>query len=314
LDAIVCRGLSKHYGHITALDNLDLAVKEGTIFGFLGPNGAGKTTTLKLLVGLSKPTDGKAWIAGEAVTPHSANLQNSIGYLPEDPSFYSWMTARDYMSFVGQIFRLSSGEIKTRTDDLLELVDLSEAGSRKIGGYSRGMRQRLGIAQALMNKPHVLFLDEPSSALDPIGRVEVLDTLLRLKKEATTIFLSSHILADIERVCDEVGIINKGTLVVQSPIDELRQRFARPVFELEVEGQVADLINKLETLSCVTCVEIDHLESLTRIRVIVDDVPVARNELPKIIVQSDSILLSYQIAQPNLEDVFIQVMKDEKEQ
>ena len=201
--AIKCEGLTKRYGNVVALDSLDLSIKERSIFGFLGPNGAGKTTTVKLLVGLSNPTVGRAWIAGQEVTPEAIGLRKKIGYLPEVPAFYNWMNGPEFLSFVGELHHLSKAEIKNRSDELLELVELKETAKRRIGGYSRGMRQRLGIAQALMNRPEVLFLDEPCSALDPIGRREVLELIKRLSAGAT-VFMSTHILSDVERVCDSV--------------------------------------------------------------------------------------------------------------
>ena len=305
---ISCQGLSKHFGSVIGLDNLDLDVEDGVIFGFLGPNGAGKTTTLRILTGLSKPTSGRAWVAGEEVSPNSFALQSKIGYLPEEPAFYGWMTGKQYLILVGNIFRLSSKENKARCDELLELVDLKEAASRRIGGYSRGMRQRLGIAQALINKPKVLFLDEPSSALDPLGRAEVLETLTRLKAEATTVFLSSHVLADVERICDVVGIIKKGRLVVQSGIDELRQRFARPLFELEFEEPGHSFIECLEALPWVEKVEAGKGDSVFKLRVSTNDVAQAKRDLPRMAIESGLTLRHYELAQPTLEEVFIELL------
>lgn len=177
MQAIRCEGLTKHYGSIIALDNLDLNVEGGVVFGYLGPNGAGKTTTLRILTGLGKATSGRAWVAGEEVAPNSFSLQSKIGYLPEEPAFYNWMTGREYLTFVGEVFRLPAKGVRTRREELLELVDLTHAASRRVGGYSRGMRQRLGIAQALMNKPTVLFLDEPCSALDPASTAALVEGL-----------------------------------------------------------------------------------------------------------------------------------------
>lgn len=311
MEAIRCRGLSKRYGSIIALNNLDLNVKSGVIFGFLGPNGAGKTTTLRILVGLSKATGGNAWVAGEEVALQSLKLKSNIGYLPEEPAFYSWMTGREYLAFVGQIFGLSSDENRSRCDELLQLVDLMEAAHRKIGGYSRGMRQRLGIAQALVNRPEVLFLDEPTSSLDPLGRAEILGTLIRLKERATTVFLSSHILADVERVCDEVGIINKGKLIVQSQIDELQRRFARPVFEVELEGSVSNLVDILDSLTWVVHYDVRQSGNINNVRIVVDDIVIAKHTLPRVVVESGALLRSYQMAHPSLEDVFMQIVKDE---
>jgi len=308
LKAIICQGLTKHYGDVVALDQLDLAVEEGAIFGFLGPNGAGKTTTLKILTGLGRATGGKAWVAGEGVNPNSFSLQSKIGYLPEEPAFYAWMTASEYLRFVGELFHMPSQEISERISELLDLVDLEDAANRRVGGYSRGMRQRLGIAQALMNRPKVLFLDEPTSALDPLGRAEVLSSLARLRQQATTVFLSSHILGDVERVCDAVGIINRGRLLIQSDIEELRQRYARPVFELEYEEAADHLVDVLKSLAWVDRVESERTGYAFTLKVAVRDLQVAKAELPRIAAESGLTLRRYELAEPTLEEVFIEIM------
>jgi ABC-2 type transport system ATP-binding protein len=313
LPAISCQGLTKHYGSIVALDNLDLTIEDKVIFGFLGPNGAGKTTALKIFTGLSRPTSGRAWVAGEEVVSHSRSLQSRIGYLPEEPAFYNWMTGREYLTFVGRLFSLSSKDIKKRCGELLDLVDLSRDASRRVSGYSRGMRQRLGIAQALMNKPAVLFLDEPCSALDPLGRAEVLDTLIRLKEQATTIFMSSHILADVERVCDIVGIIDQGRLVVESGVEELRQRFAHPVFEIEFEEAATPFVGLLESLPWVEKVNAGAEGNLFNLRVSVRDVATAKVELPRMIAGSGLTLRQYQMVLPTLEEVFIELVGNRKD-
>ncbi len=313
MPAISCQGLTKHYGSLVALDNLALTIEDKVIFGFLGPNGAGKTTALKIFTGLSRPTSGSAWVAGEAVVSHSRSLQSQIGYLPEEPAFYNWMTAKEYLTFVGQLFGLSSRDIKKRCGELLELVDLSRDASRRVSGYSRGMRQRLGIAQALMNKPAVLFLDEPCSALDPLGRAEVLDTLVRLKEQATTIFMSSHILADVERVCDTVGIIDRGRLVVESGVEELRQRFAHPLFEIEFEEAATPFVGLLESLPWVEKVNAAAEGNLFKLRVSVRDVATAKVEIPRMIAGSGFTLRQYQMVLPTLEEVFIELVGNRKD-
>jgi ABC-2 type transport system ATP-binding protein len=313
LPAISCRGLTKHYGSIVALDNLGLTIEDKVIFGFLGPNGAGKTTALKIFTGLSRPTSGRAWVADEEVVSQSRPLQSKIGYLPEEPAFYNWMTGREYLTFVGQLFSLSSKDIKKRCGELLELVDLSRDASRRVSGYSRGMRQRLGIAQALINKPEVLFLDEPCSALDPLGRAEVLDTLVRLKEQATTIFMSSHILADVERVCDIVGIIDRGKLVIESGVDELRQRFAHPVFEIEFEQAATPVVGLLESLPWVERVSAVEEGNLFKLRVSARNVDTAKVELPRMIAGSGLTMRQYQMVLPTLEEVFIELVGNRKD-
>lgn len=313
MPAIRCQGLTKHYGSIVALDNLDLTIEDKVIFGFLGPNGAGKTTALKIFAGLSRATSGKAWVAGEAVVSHSRSLQSKIGYLPEEPAFYNWMTGREYLTFVGRIFGLSSRDIVKRCNELLELVDLSRDASRRVSGYSRGMRQRLGIAQALMNKPGVLFLDEPCSALDPLGRAEILETLIRLKEQATTIFMSSHILADVERVCGTVGIIDRGRLVVESGVEELRQRFAHPVFEIEFEEPAASFVRLLESMPWVERVAVEEAGNVSRLMVRARDETRAKLELPRMIAESGLTLRQYQMVLPTLEEVFIELVGNRKD-
>jgi len=307
MEAIRCEGLTKLYGSIAALDGLNLRVAEGSIFGFLGPNGAGKTTTVKLLTGLSTPTEGRAWVVGEGVTSNSISLRSKIGYLPEEPAFYNWMTGREFLNFVGELHRLSSGEIKQRLDELLDLVELQEASGRKIGGYSRGMRQRLGIAQAMINRPQVLFLDEPCSALDPMGRRDVLETIQRLRGE-TTVFMSSHILSDIERVCDVVGIIDRGRLITESRTDELRERYTRSVFELQFEEDAAPFIPRLEALPWVVKVEMTESNGEPVLRLHAKDVDIAKRKLPKFIAASGLTLLRYELTLPSLEDIFVNLV------
>jgi len=292
---------------VAALDGLDLVVEERSVFGFLGPNGAGKTTTVRLLVGLSLPSAGRAWVDGELVTPEAVSLRGRIGYLPDVPAFYNWMTGREYLSFAGELHHLSLREVSLRRDELLELVDLKEAAKRKIGGYSRGMRQRLGIAQALINRPRVLFMDEPTSALDPMGRRGVLELIERLSKE-TTVFMSTHILSDVERVCDVVAIIDRGKLVTQSPVEELRQRYARSVFELEFEEDAGPLIAKLESMPWLTKMEMVTVNGAPALRLQARDIDKAKLELPKIVAASGLTLLRYELKLPSLEDIFVELV------
>jgi len=309
---IVCQGLSKKYGKILALDDLTLEIEKGTLFGFLGPNGAGKITALRIMVGLSQATSGKAWICGEEVKLNSSRLQKHIGYLPEEPSFYPWMTGKEFLKFTGELFQIPLPEIKHRVDELLELVGLTDVGKRRIGSYSRGMKQRLGIAQALMNQPEVLLLDEPCSALDPVGRLEVLETLLKLK-EHTTIFMSSHILSDIERICDEVAILNKGRLIVKSHIEELRQRYARPIFELEfdpIDGSIRNIIRKIP---CVKQVFELKRGDIPVLRVQVENPVLDRRALLEAIVAGNMHLRRFEMLLPNLEEVFVSIVGNQKE-
>jgi ABC-2 type transport system ATP-binding protein len=294
-----------------ALQDLDLTVEAGTIFGFVGPNGAGKTTTIRLLVGLARRTRGRGWVAGHEVTADGRAARRLIGYLPEEPAFYPWMSGAEFLDYVGRLFGLGT-ERKKRVDELLALAGLQEASRRHIGGYSRGMRQRLGVAQALINRPQVLILDEPASALDPQGRRDVL-TLIEQLREQATVFMSTHILSDVERVCDRVAIIDRGQLVVEADREGLQDRYAPPVFELawdegdNQQAQVVDFVRLLEAVPWVSQVERQH----RALRVHVSDRAQARRELLSLVAQSGLVLSRYEMVRPTLEDVFLRLVNRE---
>ncbi|MBZ5537147.1 MAG: ABC transporter ATP-binding protein [Acidobacteriia bacterium] len=204
---------------VRALDQLSLTVNEGEIFGFLGPNGAGKTTTLKLLMRLIYPTSGHAEILGKPFD--DVAMHAHIGYLPENPYFYDYLTAEEFLAYSGRLFGLSSTRVKSKIDELLQVVDLKDARRLQLRKFSKGMLQRAGIAQALINDPEIIFLDEPMSGLDPIGRREIRDLILGLKREGKTVFFSTHILPDVETLCDRVAIIYKGKLLGCGSLTEL---------------------------------------------------------------------------------------------
>ncbi|MCL0069185.1 ABC transporter ATP-binding protein [Dehalococcoidia bacterium] len=262
---------------------------------------------MKLLTGLVIPSGGKAWVSGEEVRPNSISLRRKIGYLPEEPAFYNWMTGRDFLSFVGELHHLPAREIRLRRDELLKLVDLEQSAGRRIGGYSRGMRQRLGIAQSLMNRPEVLFLDEPCSALDPAGRREVISIIQQLRAQ-TTVFMSTHILSDVERVCDVVGIIDRGRLVTESPLEELRERHAQSVFELQFEEDASHLIAALQSLPWAARVEMVTLNGEPVIRLQATDVNQAKLQLPRIVASSGLTLLRQELTVPSLEDIYLKLV------
>ncbi|MEN8614080.1 ABC transporter ATP-binding protein [Dehalogenimonas sp. THU2] len=306
--AIRTEGLSKRFGDIVAVEHLDLQIAERAVFGFLGPNGAGKTTTVKMLTGLSRPTEGRAFICDEEVTQSSVTVRRNFGFLPDVPAFYDWMTGEEYLYFAGELYGMAYPNLKKRAAELLELVELKKAARRKVGGYSRGMKQRLGIAQAMLNHPKVLFLDEPTSALDPIGRRDVLDLIGRLKEEAT-VFMSTHILSDVERVCDSVGIINQGRLVVTSTVEELRTKYARSIFEIEFAEDAAPFIAAVEPLPWFVKSDSVLVNSSPTLRITTRDVAAARKELPRLIAGSNLTLLRYELTQPSLEDIFVEVVK-----
>jgi ABC-2 type transport system ATP-binding protein len=309
--AVRAEELRKVFGEFTALDGLSLSVEEGTVFGFLGPNGAGKTTTIRILTGLAHATSGQAWILGKEITSNRHEIAQQIGFLPEEPAFYTWMTPREFLDYVGRVFGLSAVERSTRTKELLALAGLEEAAKRRIGGFSRGMRQRLALAQALVNRPKVLFLDEPASALDPQGRKEVLDFIEQLRGQCT-VFMSTHILADVERVCDTVGIINRGRLVTEAPREDLLAQYAVPALEVDVdEKSEAMIIPWSDTLRGLPWVKAINLQGLV-IRVIVNDIETAKKELLRSVTQAGISFNRYEVVKPSLEDVFLQLVGEEE--
>ncbi len=220
MNALKIDNLHKSFGKNTIINGLSMSIPENTIFGFLGKNGAGKTTTMKMILGFLKKDEGSIKVFGEEVSFGQSKTNRFIGYLPDVPEFYGYMTAKEYLNLCGAITGLSKNEIKNKSEELLELVGLRDVNKR-ISGYSRGMKQRLGIAQALLNSPKLLICDEPTSALDPLGRKEILDIILKIK-DSTTVIFSTHILSDVEAICDHVVVLDKGKNVLEGSIDELK--------------------------------------------------------------------------------------------
>lgn len=232
--AISMTGLTKHYPGVEALSDLSLEVPAGSIYGFLGPNGAGKSTTIKVLAGLTRPTRGSASVAGVPIVAGAGYLRQ-VGYLAQDPPFYDWMSGRETLQFVASLYPATDRADHGRIQAVLDRVGLADAADRSTSTYSGGMRQRLGIAQALIGSPAVLLLDEPVSALDPIGRREVLDLMRELRGEVT-VFYSTHILDDVERVSDHVAILDGGRLVRSAPTAELLSSFDQDRLRVAIGG------------------------------------------------------------------------------
>ncbi|NIM95510.1 MAG: ATP-binding cassette domain-containing protein [Anaerolineales bacterium] len=307
MSAIVIEGLRKNYGEVVALDGLDLCVDKGAIFGFLGPNGAGKTTTLRILAGLAHPTAGQAWIEGASVGPESP-ARKSIGYLPEEPSFYPWMTAQEFLAdLVGGLHNMPRSAAKERSEEMLGLVGLEEAAGRRIGGFSRGMRQRLGLAQAFMNRPQVLLLDEPVSALDPSGRHSILSIIEELGKEAT-IFMSTHILDDVERICDTIGILDRGRLIVVDSREDLIRQYAVPIIEVVFDAEPEAVRSWAESLREMQ-LEMGIRQEGSEVRISFDGSSRSSAEIQRLALGADMSVLSYQHVRPQLEDVFLQLVE-----
>jgi ABC-2 type transport system ATP-binding protein len=309
MSAIRIENLVKSFGSFRALDGLTLAVEPGAVFGFLGPNGAGKTTTLRILTGLANASSGQAWLDGLEVGK-SAGINARFGYLPEDPAFYPWMTGAEVLDYVGRIHGAAGTERRRRVDELLEQTGLTEARKRRVGGYSRGMKQRLGLAQALFHRPPVLLLDEPASALDPAGRKDVLNLIEGLRGQCT-VFMSTHILADVERVCDTVAILDRGRLVVEAPRADLVARYAKPLLAVEVENgaDLHPLAEEIRREEWAGAVEVDG----QRLTVAVRNLPAAQRELPGRVLAAGLVLTRYEQVKPTLEDVFLRIVENGKE-
>src|SRR5450759_2310680 len=303
--AIRCVGLSRNYGEVQALKNLNLSIPYGSIFGFLGRNGAGKTTTIRILAGLAQPSSGSAWVAGIEATRTDSIARQRFGYLPQDPTFYRWMTPIEYLDYVARLFNMRGKERKQRIDEMLDLVDLKSAARRKIGGFSGGMIQRLGIAQAMIHRPSVLFLDEPTRSLDPAGRYEVLELIAGLRGKVT-VFFSTHILNDVERICDRVAIIHKGGLLLESGREELLSQYAINTAELELDNtnQPADaLMAALQTQPWVESVQSEQ----GIVRIVVTDLTKGKLALLPLVASSGVVVNRLEWVRPSLEEIFLKI-------
>lgn len=299
--------LVKRYGHLTVLKGIDFTVEKGNVFGFLGRNGAGKSTTMNIITGLIDFQDGEVLLEGQNLREKKELLRDKIGYLPENPVFYQYMNAYEYLNLIADLSHYPVNQTRQRIEELLEMVQLKTAAKRRVGGYSRGMRQRLGFAVALFNRPEYLFLDEPTSALDPEGRMEMLQLIEQMKESGITVFLSTHILADVERVCDRVGILHEGEIKLTESMTGLRQNYLQPIFDLEVEGD-ASLLKGLKSLDWVQNLQFDG----SKVAVHVTNLATGKLELPKAIAGYDVPLLSYQIRQTTLEDIFIRMVNQDE--
>jgi len=307
---IETHNLSKVYKEVQALKNLNLTVKQHSIFGFLGPNGAGKTTTIKLLLGLARPTGGSARVFGLDIQGESIAIRKRVGYLSQDPRYYEHMTARETLRLTASFF--FSGPqpaIEERIQETLVLVGLEDKADRPIKGFSGGERQRLGIGQAQINYPDLLILDEPAASLDPQGRRDVLDVMEHLRKY-TTIFYSTHILDDVQRVSDTVAILNKGELVAQAPIEELLAGSGGLTYRLELSSGIDAARDILQAQPWVTRLAETRANGAQSLSISVSDEAAAKDQLLRLALSDPSVtVVAFGRQKQDLEDVFLKIVE-----
>ena len=305
------QGLTKAYKGMNALDSLNLQVPRNSIFGFLGPNGAGKSTTIKLLLGLIRPSAGSGMVFGQDITRQSLAVRRRVGYLAQDPRYYEHMTARQTLRYTARFFYSGPQDlIEARVAEMLELVGLDDKADRPVKGFSGGERQRLGIAQAQINYPDLLILDEPAASLDPMGRHDVLAVMERLRKY-TTIFYSTHILEDVQRVSDSVAILNHGRLVAEAPIQELLAgKGSSAMYEVAVKGEAGQAQKRIESQPWVQQVLKTAEDGHTSWQICVSDEDAAEDRLLRLILEDRDLRVKrFGRKTYNLEEVFMSIIE-----
>ncbi|MDH5482148.1 MAG: ABC transporter ATP-binding protein [Candidatus Bathyarchaeota archaeon] len=302
-------GLTKKYGSLVAVDKLDLKVEANTIHGFLGPNGAGKTTTIKVLVGLLKPDGGSVSVLGQEIGWDKPDVRSRIGYMPELPKLPKHLKGRELLDIYGRMQGMTAEERGIQIPKLLDMVDLRERENDLIGEYSKGMQQRLGLAQALIGEPKLVILDEPSLGLDPGGMVEVREIMKEMAKEGVTIFLSSHLLHEVQQVCTHVTIINKGVVVTSGTLKQVSAKARGPLtVEAEVDKLSKAVIEKVKELPYVTSV----IEEGKRLSVEVETRDDIRSEVSQAITAGGGIVISMNLKGESLEDIFMDLLAKHK--
>jgi len=307
---IQTKGLGKSFGDVKALKSLDLAVPKHSIFGFLGPNGAGKTTAIKLLLGLTRPTSGSGTVFGLDIGRDSVEIRKRVGYLAQYPQYYEHMTARETLRFTARFFYTGpKAEIEARIAETLDLLGLAGKADRPIKGFSGGERQRLGIAQAQINYPDLLILDEPAASLDPQGRRDVLEVMERLRKYAT-IFYSTHILDDVQQVSDTVAILNHGELVAQSPLEELLAGSEGTVYSVVIGGDPSQAHGRVAAQPWVSGINVVSQNGRIKWQISVTDEAAAEAQLLRLVLADESVTVTeFGRKKYELEDVFLSIVE-----
>lgn len=299
---IETQGLTKKYGDLTAVSDLNLKVEKGEIYGFLGPNGSGKTTTIMMLLGLLEPTQGTVRLFGKSMQSDYFNIKRRIGVLSEVQYFYEDMTAYEYLRFFGDLYKVE--DVERRITELMSLINLDDRKDELLKGYSRGMKQKLGLARALLHNPDVLILDEPVSALDPYGIKEVRDILMEENRKGKTVFISSHILSEIERTCDRVGIISKGHLLAEDTMADLKRRLMEEVqLSLELETVTDEVVEVLKKLPFVVGVEVVGKQLAIKTKADKD----YRGQISSAVTGKGGVVLDLRRHEMSLEEAFVTI-------
>jgi ABC-2 type transport system ATP-binding protein len=299
--------LTKRYGEVTAVDRLNLRIAEGEVFGFLGPNGAGKTTTILMLMGLTEPSEGTASVSGFSPTREPLKVKRIVGYFPEKIGFYNDLTARENLRYTASLNSVPEVEAETKIDILLDKVGLADVRDKQVGKYSRGMKQRLGIADVLVKDPRVVILDEPTSGIDPQGIEQILTLIADMARQGITIILSSHQLHQVQRVCSRVGILAKGHLVAEGSVDQLgREAIAGGAFRIEVQlvEPKPALVETIEHLPGVKSVQV------TGRALSINCDKDLRPQLAKVIVDGGGLLTEMRIEKYGLEEIYMKYFKE----
>jgi len=305
--AIETDNLTKTYGSLTAVNNLNLKVQKSSIHGFLGPNGAGKTTTLKMLMGLLKPSKGSAKVLGQEVRVDDANSRIKIGYMPELPKFPKHLKGIELLDIYGRMYDMTNQQRAEQIPKLINLVGLKGREKEYVGKYSKGMQQRIGIAQALLNDPELIILDEPSIGLDPVGMIEVRELVKEISKDGRTVFLSSHLLFEVEQICDHITIINKGSAVASDTVQAVSSMFTGPtLIYLEVTNLTAKVISAVEKLPFVT--KVYREENKLTVQVTSQNTADVQIRVSKEITNMGGVIVGMEQKTSTLEEAFIQLI------
>ncbi len=305
--AIETKDLTKNYGKVTVVDRLNFHVRENEVFGLLGPNGAGKTTTILMLLGLAEPASGTVRVFDFNPTREPLKIKRIVGYLPEEVGFYDNLTARENLRFIADLNNIDLAETERRIDEVLEMMGLTEERDMVTSKFSRGMRQRLGIADVLIKQPKLVIFDEPTSGLDPSGINQILDIIAGLPKMGTTVLLSSHQLYQVQRVCQSVGILSKGKMVIEGGIDELgREAMAggRFIIEVETAEPKAELVDIIKKIKGVDKVEADG----TTLKISTDSD--LRSQISRTVVDNDALLVQMKVHEFSLDDIYMKYFKE----